>query len=74
MKINIDIGKTWTVFAEVEKGDVFGIGDAVYMRLTDAEKKGVYYNAWSFVGNVLVHVDDNEKVKIPQRATLEVIL
>lgn len=74
MKINIDTKKTWTHFAKAEKGDVFGIGDAVYMRLTDAEKQGVYYNAWSFAGNVLVHVDDNEKVKIPQRATLEVIL
>lgn len=74
MKININIGKTWTPFAKVEKGDVFGIGDAVYMRLTDAEQKEVYYNAWSFAGNVLVHVDGNEKVKIPQKATLEVIL
>ena len=45
MKININIGKTWTPFAKVEKGDVFGIGDAVYMRLTDAEQQEVYYNA-----------------------------
>ena len=74
MKININRGGTWTHFAKVEKGDVFGIGDAVYMRLTDAEQQEVYYNAWSFAGNVLVHIDNNEKVKIPQRATLEVIL
>lgn len=28
MKININIGKTWTPFAKVEKGEVFGIGNA----------------------------------------------
>ena len=45
MKININIGGTWTRFAEAEKGDVFGIGDAVYMRLTDVRQQEVYYNA-----------------------------
>lgn len=74
MKININIGKTWTHFAKVEKGDVFGIDDAVYMRLTDVREQEVYYNAWSFADNGLAHIDGNEKVKIPQRATLEVIL
>lgn len=74
MKININVGKTLTVFAKVEKGDVFGVGDAVYMRLTDAEQREAYYNAWSFAGNVLVHIDGNEKVKIPQKATLEVTI
>lgn len=73
MKININTGKTWTPFAKIEKGEVFGIGDAVYMRLTDVRQE-VYYNAWSFAANGLAHIDENEKVKITQRATLEVIL
>lgn len=74
MKININIGGTWTHFAKVEKGDVFGIGDAVYMRLTDVSQQEVYYNAWSFAANGLAHIDGNEKVKIPQKATLEVTI
>lgn len=38
------------------------------------KKEDEHFNAWSFAANGLAHIDENEKVKMPQRATLEVIL
>lgn len=73
MKINIT-RETLSTFREVGKGEVFMIGNAVYMRMTDKRTEGLTYNTWSFNLNDLAHVELNANVIIPQKVTLEVTL
>lgn len=73
MKINVKKDER-TTFKEVGKGEVFMIGNAVYMRMTDKRTEGLTYNTWSFNLNDLAHVELNANVIIPQKVTLEVTL